>query len=113
MSDRVLQVWMQATWMQAVLLANAAGWPLAVHVEAWEQRDDADTSESQEDGFVTDKLLQVAEKALTVLERVTRASTAGGLRVQLAGVKDSYEHVCRVAAFFRHEAGDDGDLEGR
>ena len=73
--------------MQAALLANAAGWPLR-----------RPPPESQEDGFQTDKLLQVTEKALTVLERVTRASTAGGLRVQLAGVKASFQHVCSVAA---------------
>ena len=100
MSDWELQVWMHSAWAQAVLLANAANSPLAVDAVAWEQHDDVDTSESQEDGFPTDKLLQVAEKALAVLERVTRVSTAGGLRVQLAGVKNSFEHVCRVAAFF-------------
>ena len=102
MSDWDLQLWTQAFWLQQVLLANATGWPLAVQAESWEQSEHAEPSESQEDGFQTDKLLQLSEKALTVLDRVTRASSAGGLRRQLAGVKDSFEHVYRVAAKFRH-----------
>jgi len=114
MANLSLEFWARALcWGQEQLRANAANWWLAVQAESFQQSHHAELLPTQEDGWQTDKLLEAAQSALGVLDRATKASPAGGLRAQLAGVKASFEHVCMVAADFRCEAGDDGDLEGR